>query len=207
MGDTNMLEHPGRPDKVEWIEKEKCSRLFWGNAGYKFDMRGGLAWPRIATDEATGTLRGFVVLTGLDIERGVIYIFEEMGFSAVVSGVYGGTYYSGLRDFLSTAWTHYFARRLVVKKGDRAHWTYARQVAKSTLIQPKPAFRSIAYDDAYAWGQAVKAFSTEKLIGFEGSDLEVASNEYAVQGNDMPVEIEALCCAVMDFEIRPNKGA
>lgn len=96
-------------------------------------VRGAIAWPE---DKRLG----FAILCGQDVEKKIVYCFEEMQFMTIPPLIVENDKVAqrGLGQWLMDMWAKYHCRTYYCHQNDEIHRRYSLQVYADKTIKPNP---------------------------------------------------------------------
>lgn len=177
-----------------------------------YQCRGGICWP-IAVDKVGSVRRGFAVMLGLHLDTRRLYLLGQSSFVTVdhVQDDQGRIEFEGLAPWFVDCWARWFADSYGWRQPWETTRRYLSQVLRSQMIQPKPHFIELDWDDdADAVGAVVEADVSGRLVYPAGSEFHKAWIAWAEAEPDerkrMP-EVHAVACAVAAMQSVMPRGA
>ena len=210
MNDECEWVPPGVPSQQVYDHKRKVSRLWWEDgAEGDFVVKGGICWPIAVGVGFNRTMKGAVVLIGLDISTNVVYVFDERWFVCIdhVLSADGGIKHEGLAPWFNICWSKYFAKMFYYNHNRDTHRTYMLQVLRSKMIDPKPQFVEVDWDDeAQAERVYLELGSLGRFVGVEGGHIQTARQESRIRpGESISPVLRALYAGLTGLEKYPYK--
>ena len=114
----------------------------------RFYFRGAVCWP-VLVPAGGGRVEGAVVMIGQHVTSGTVYVFEERTFACIKHqiGERGEVEYAGIGPAFSEWWTRYLCQSYWYHQPIETHAAYRRQVGEYDLVQPKPEFIPLDWDE------------------------------------------------------------
>lgn len=171
----------------------------------EYALRGGICWPAIV-EHSTGRMEGFALMAGRHVLSRVTYILAQTPFVCVdhVQDGKGAIQFQGLSTWFVDAWATWFADSYAWKQPWETCRRYLRQVLQSPMIEPKPHFIELDWDDDDDARAIVYEAEATGRLRYEGdSPLHHAMMEFGVAEpteRDRFPAVHALTCALFSLE-------
>ncbi len=187
----------------------RCTWLDFGGDTHpmngRYAVRGAVCWP---VNVRPGEIEGFALVAGQHLGTKVVWVFEETRFYTIdhVMGEHGKIDVPGLSSFLNRAWATYFCDRYYTHQDDGTQHTYRLQVLQSPMIQPKPFFVDVPWDDDAQVDSLIDMYNATKRgkMDSEGP-LNQERMVYQAQPGRVNPAIHALKCLLASFERFPYR--
>lgn len=201
-----------KPLRVHANADRKTSVLFFEGAaaGSEFYMRGGVCWPMLVEREhGAADVQGFAIMAGLEVEAGVVRVFEETDFVSVehILAPDKTIEHRGLAAWLNTNWSRYFADTYYWNQGGELTRKYRLEVSRSPWCKPKPHFVEIAWQDEAEARQLIWRYVKLNRLrvardGQLAREMEAAKMDKAAA----TPALHALQCVLAGLERNPWRG-
>lgn len=202
------------PRNRTWLPNRNATLVDFGGGDKnplngEYYVRGGVCWPVAVRVSDGQSSVGHLVLVGHHLESGRRVVLDECQFVCVDPIVEnGGVAFEGCANWFNSAWTNYFTRYLYWHQDETTHRMYLMQVLRSRMIEPKPGFIEIPWqDDQVAVSVMWKLGNTGQLkIQPDSVLLEQLRRFQAVLGRPDMGEypaVHALLCALYGMERWP----
>lgn len=171
----------------------------------EYCLRGGVCWP-VIVDKASGRMEGFALVAGREVKSRSTYILAQTPFVCVdhVHDAAGRIQFQGLSTWFVDAWAQWFAEVYAWKQPFETNRRYLIQVLRSEMIQPKPRFVELDWDDDDdARAMIYETEAMGRLIYPRDSTLHRALLEFSVAvptDRDRFPAVQALTCALHGLE-------
>lgn len=174
----------------------------------EFYMRGAVCWPISFIRNGAVDVNGFILMAGMDVQTGVVQVFEQRDF-VVVESIIGKDYkveFEGVSRWFNGIWSRYFARDYYWHHEVEQARKYRLEVIRSMVIDPKPQFIEVPWTDSTDADHLIwMLVKTGKLKFESGSqvhrELEIAKE---AEKETIPA-MHALRCLVMGLGRYPWK--
>jgi len=163
------------------------------------------------SDDPAEGIRGFALLGGMDVQSGIIYIFQQTSFVTIehVLGDDGGIRFKGLCEWFNRCWSKYFGASFFYHgSGARGetYKSYLLQILRSPMVDPTPHFTEILWgDNVDAELRIWEQLTLKKLQHRNDEPLMNALTSYSVDHERKSPEIFALMSLLMGFERFPYR--
>ena len=193
----------GRPYIKSYDVERKISELFFQKdqavPSGEYYLRGGICFPVINDDG----ISGYATMCGKHLGSGVIYVLEEQEFCTIdhIKSQTGRIEFKGLSTWFNDCWTNYFADSYYYHQDYETCKKYRLQVIRSIMINPKPHFIEIKWQDA---DQAMHTIFEKDML----NQLKYSSKgkiyqemqEYNATPDEKYPALHALKCALAGYD-------
>jgi hypothetical protein len=189
----------------------------------EYYLRGGICWPVTVRVGSECAAVGFVLLIGQNIVTGKRLVFEERSFSCVdpIINTDGRIEFDGVASWFNQVWTSYACRDYYWHQDEQTHKAYLLQVIRSLMIEPKPQFIEVPWqDEEQVTPLYWKYLNTDRLkykaaahassgdyAGQDGGELHGQLRQYQLAMGAEKIEsfpaVLALMCALAGMERSP----
>lgn len=178
----------------------------------EYAIRGGVCWPMIV-DRDSGRMEGFALVAGRNVKSRMTYILAQTPFVCIdhVQDESGAIQFHGLSTWFVDGWAKWFAETYCWRQPWETNRRYLIQVINSPMIQPKPRFVELDWDEnADARAIIYEAEATGRLQYERESLLHHALLAFGVADpadRDRFPAVQALTCALHGLEVAtPREG-
>lgn len=174
----------------------------------EYYCRGGICWPVAVRTSDGKSAVGNVVLVGFNIHTKLYTVFEDTEFVCVDPIVEGGKLtFAGVASWFNTCWAKYFCRYWYYHQEEITHRMFLMQVLRSQMIEPKPAFIEIPWQDESAVAPVVFRLVATKRLKLASPVILDQGRQYqtTLGASELALypAIYALTCALVAMERWP----
>jgi hypothetical protein len=175
-----------------------------------FDIRGGICWPVTFKKDGQVDSQGYILLAGMNLNNGVITIFEQQSFLVVEPIINQENMqidYPGISNFINNAHSNYFCRKFYWHQNFELTKKWRLDVLRSRAIEPKPVLTEVPWgDDRDADHLIWTLVKMKKLRHDLKADLASQLEDVKLKPKgirDILPAVRALQCALMGFQRYP----
>ena len=196
-----------RPVKVVSDADRRTSRLWFDSKDSQdtisgeYYLMGGISWPFAVVQGLRMTINGYAVLCGMQVNTGMITVFENTSFRSVdpIIDATGRITENGLTQWLNRNWMLYQARIYWWYEQGTIHERYARALYKSRMVEPKPRMIECRWSDDGSPEHLLWIHAAEgSLRMVSGLDEEIKAGDNDPK-QPCPAK-HALLCALVGYE-------
>lgn len=183
----------------------------------EYYLRGGICWPVTVRVGSECAAVGFVLIIGQSIVTGKRLVFEERAFSCVdpIVGADGRIEFDGVASWFNQVWTSYACRDYYWHQDEQTHKAYLLQVIRSLMIEPKPQFIEVPWQDEEQVTPLYWKYLNTDRLKYKGADaggeLHGQLRQYQLAMGAEKIEsfpaVLALMCALAGMERSPWREA
>lgn len=132
--------------------RETTTLYFRGDSGEPFEeeyyMRGGVCWPLSHRIEGRLDMSGYIIMGGVNTRTGKVVVFEQRKFD-IIENMFSNNVVQriGLVSWLNNNWKTYYADTYYWNQGEETTKKYRLQIINSAMIEPKPYFVPVHWDN------------------------------------------------------------
>lgn len=172
-------------------------------------MAGGVVWPMLVERGRERDFEGFLLLGGVDVDSGKLTVYEQHEFNVVTYDPAKGPAFKPCAAWFVKMWARYYARRFYWFQPDDLHKSFALQVSRDELIQPRPVFVEAPWVDDEDSEQIVwRAVAGKEILYDRDSPLAHQLREAQVKGEQKPAvrALQHLLLGIRRYETRNILG-
>jgi len=174
----------------------------------EYYVRGGICWPVAVRTSDGKSAVGHAVLVGFNLQTKRYTVFEDTSFVCVDPIVEGGKVtFEGVASWFNTCWAQYFCRYWYFHQEEITHRMFLMQVIRSQMIDPKPSFIEIPWQDESAVAPVVFRLVATKRVKLTSSVIIGQGQQYQMTLGASELSlypaVYALTCALVALERWP----
>lgn len=174
----------------------------------EYYCRGGVCWPVAVRNSDGRSAVGHAVMVGFNLQTKKYTVFEDREFVCVDPIVENGQVtFDGVSNWFNQCWSKYYCQYWYYHQDETTHRTYLLQTIRSQMIQPKPGFIEVPWQDENAVAPMFWQMVNTKRLKFGSKTiLEQARQYQAMLGSSelaLFPAVYALVCALSGMERWP----